>query len=149
MYQTGYYVDPVSMFLVHSATVDGDELFPASYRNLRKLYPGAYAPSTLGPGPDYPVALTGQAHERGDSQHGDQGGEGLGKLIIDNSFSDLGTADLGRISNIFPSVARMNNLIPNLTTAYFNTPPPPPPQPSLESPPPQILVEEIMMGPAW
>ena len=120
MYQTEYYVDPVSMFLVHSATVDGDELFPASYQNLRKLYPGAYAPSTLGPGPDYPVALTGQAHERGDSQHGDQGGEGLGKLINNNSFSDLRTSDLGRISNLSLSVSRMNNLIPNVTTTSLN-----------------------------
>ena len=123
MYQTGYYVDPVSMFLVHSATVDGDELFPASYQNLRKLYPGAYAPSTLGPGPDYPVAMTGQAHERGESQCGDEGGEGLGKLFNNNSFSDLRTSDLGRISNLSLSVSRMNNLIPNVTTTYFNTPP--------------------------
>ena len=85
-----------------------------------RMLPGAYAPSTLGPGPDYPVAMTGQAHERGESQCGDEGGEGLGKLINNNNFSDLRTSDLGRISNLSLSVSRMNNLIPNVTTTSLN-----------------------------
>ena len=39
-----------------------------------------------------------------------------------SSFSELGPTDLGSINNLRPSVSRMNNLGPNLTTEYLNSP---------------------------
>ena len=58
--RAGAYVAPASTVLVQSAVMEGDELSLAFYRNLWKIYPRAYANSTLGPGPDYPFALTGR-----------------------------------------------------------------------------------------
>ena len=109
-----------STVFVQSMVVDGDEIFPDFYRYLRKLYLGSYDPSTLGPGPDYPVALYSWPSKRGESQCGEMGGEGVVNLV-NNNFSDLGTSDLG--SNLIPRLARMNNLIHNVTTADLNTPP--------------------------
>ena len=119
---TRYYVAPASTVLVQSAVVDGDELFPDFYRHLQKIYPGAYAPSTLVPWTDYPVAPNVQASNSGEYQLGEDGGERLCRLI-NIIFSDLGTSDLGTIRNLRPSVSRMNNLSPNVTTDYFNTSP--------------------------
>ena len=71
--RTGFYVAPTSTVLVQSVVVEGEEIFPYFFMHLRKLYPGAYAPSTLGPGPDYSVALTGQEPERRESNRREEG----------------------------------------------------------------------------
>ena len=118
----GAYVVLASIFLVHSAVVYWDELYPSFFTHLRKLYPEYYTPSTLGPGHDYSVALTGCLPERREYNCGEEGGDGLGNLI-NISFSGLGIADLGRIINIRPSAARMNNLSPNIDNTYFKKTP--------------------------
>ena len=50
---------PASKVLVQSMVVEGDALFTAHFQHQRKRYPEAYTPSTLVPGPEYSVALTG------------------------------------------------------------------------------------------
>ena len=54
----GDYVMPASTFIIHSAIMGEGELFTSFYRHLQKIYPGAYAHSTLFLGPDYPSAPT-------------------------------------------------------------------------------------------
>ena len=62
-YRTGSYMAPASKVLVQSVVMEGGEIFLAFYWHLRKLYLGLYSSSTLGPGPDYTVYLTGSAPE--------------------------------------------------------------------------------------
>ena len=50
--RTGAYVAPASTVLVQSTVVEGNTLFPAYFKHLRKCYPGDYDPSTLGLGPE-------------------------------------------------------------------------------------------------
>ena len=76
------------------------------------------------PGPDYTNAPSIWVPERREYQCREEGGEGIGNLT-NSSFSDLEKTDLGSISNLSPSVSRMNNLSTNVNTAYLNTPPPP------------------------
>ena len=105
------------MLLFQSTVLEGDELFPSLYRNLRKLYPGTYTPAM-----DHPVLTTGKANESGKSQSREEWGKGIG-ILTNNIFSELVTTYLVRIKNISPSVDRMNRLIHNVNTVYLNTPP--------------------------
>ena len=74
---------PASMVIVQSAVVEVDEIFTTFHRHIRRLYLGAYAPAT-----DDPVTPTGRAPMHGESQIGEEGGEGLG-ILTNKSFCDL------------------------------------------------------------
>ena len=71
--QTGDYMAPASTVLVQSTVVEWDALFPAYLQHLWKRYQGAYAPSTLDPGPEYLVAPTVLKPKRREPNHGEEG----------------------------------------------------------------------------
>ena len=105
--RAGAYVAPASTVLAQSAVSEGDELFLVFLSNLRKLYPEVYGPA---------VSL-GWAPERMEFPIREGGGLSGGTSV--NSFSKLG-AYADRFNHI--NLSRMNNLSPNLTTVYLDTP---------------------------
>ena len=106
--RAGAYVAPASTVLVQSAVAEGDELFPALLVHLRRIYLEVYG-SAVG---------TSWAPERREIHIGE--GEGLsgGNSSVHISIK-LG-AYAGRLADL--NLAGINNLSPNLTTVYLDTP---------------------------
>ena len=110
------YVAPAFTVLAQSTISEGDEPFPACLKHLRRLYPEVYGPLV------FPTeASFGWAPACREFNLGEDGVRLDGDSISKNRFIELG-AYAGRFKNLSPITSGTNNPIPNLTTAYLDTP---------------------------
>ena len=100
---------PMSTVLSHSVMSEEGKLFPTILSYLRILYPEVNGPVVslgwVSAHREFPLVEDGEGF-RGDN-------------ISNNKFIILG-AYVGRFENLSPSIARMNNPSPSLTTFYLD-----------------------------